>query len=347
MGCVAEIPLRHRKLLWIKSGGKCAFDGCRQPLAIEIEQSGRTSIVSQEAHIVAEKPDGPRGVSPLATEERNSYPNLILLCLNHHKIIDDDPETFTVDVLLKMKVAHEEWFESLRSPADIRRETGELMMVDLIEEWERRIALDNWASWVARFLQYSLQIDDALLVRLHQLALWLFSRPWPDVFPTLVRAFENMQRVANGLFAAADNALEYKDSGRNTRQWIPDHKKLWLPQEEYEKSTAESEWVRDFFGDLAFELTRAANWVCDEIRLSIDPRYRFDLGVLVVERQEGLGSSYYRPRYRPAEIAGHEFPYRGLRDFIDDRAGRDVVLGKGWNQRGARRVAALPMGAEK
>ena len=41
----------------MKSGNLCAFEACRRPLAIEVEQSGRTSIVSQEAHIVAEKPD--------------------------------------------------------------------------------------------------------------------------------------------------------------------------------------------------------------------------------------------------------------------------------------------------
>ncbi len=64
----------------MKSGNLCAFEACRRPLAIEVEQSGRTSIVSQEAHIVAEKPDGPRGESALTLEERNSYPNLVLVC---------------------------------------------------------------------------------------------------------------------------------------------------------------------------------------------------------------------------------------------------------------------------
>jgi len=87
----------------MKSGGRCAFDGCRRRLAIEVEQSGRSAIVSQAAHIVTETASGPRGESPLTLKERNSYPNLMLLCLEHHKIVNDDPDAFTVDALLEMK----------------------------------------------------------------------------------------------------------------------------------------------------------------------------------------------------------------------------------------------------
>ena len=51
-----------------------------------------------------------------------------LLCLEHHKIVDDDPDTFTVDALLAMKAAHEERFESLHNPTDERREAKELLI---------------------------------------------------------------------------------------------------------------------------------------------------------------------------------------------------------------------------
>jgi hypothetical protein len=69
---MAGISLPDSKTLWMRSGDKCAFQDCKRELAIEIERSGRTSILSREAHIVAVSPNGPRGVSTLTEDERNS-----------------------------------------------------------------------------------------------------------------------------------------------------------------------------------------------------------------------------------------------------------------------------------
>jgi hypothetical protein len=68
--------------------------------------------IGDVAHIVAEEEDGPRGVSPLSLEERNSEPNLVLLCKPHHKQVDDDESTYTVNFLTQTKVSHEKWLSS-------------------------------------------------------------------------------------------------------------------------------------------------------------------------------------------------------------------------------------------
>lgn len=65
------------------------------------------SILGEMAHIIAQKPDGPRGVSTLSLSERDSFKNLILLCPTHHTIIDKDSSTWTPDKLLEMKLNHE------------------------------------------------------------------------------------------------------------------------------------------------------------------------------------------------------------------------------------------------
>jgi hypothetical protein len=330
----------------MKSGDVCSFETCRRPLAIEVEQSGRTSIVSQEAHIVAETPNGPRGESALTLEDRNSYPNLMLLCLEHHKVVDDDPETFTVDVLLAMKAAHEQWFDSLRDPADERREAQELLMVNIVDEWEERADIENWRYWVSSFLGYRLWIDDEIVDRLHALDLWVYSRSWPDVYLTLPPALENLRRVASALFSATDCALDRR-ADDHAREYVPDHKRDLMSQEHYQESVAEAQWIRDLFGDLALELTRAANWVLDEVRLVVDPRYKADLGVLLVERQEGLGSSYYRPRYGPDDIAGGMLAFRGLREFLADRRERDYSIGQGFHEDGYKRVTPYVFGEDE
>jgi hypothetical protein len=59
------------------------------------------------AHIVASSRQGPRGRFPISPAALNSAENLILLCGEHHTIIDTRPRTYTVDVLLEMKRRHE------------------------------------------------------------------------------------------------------------------------------------------------------------------------------------------------------------------------------------------------
>lgn len=86
------------------------------------------SIVGEECHIVARVSMGPRGSATLTLEERNYYNNLILLCSTHHKLVDDQEKTYTVDKLQQIKTAHEEWVNKLLSskqqtkpdPLDIR-----------------------------------------------------------------------------------------------------------------------------------------------------------------------------------------------------------------------------------
>jgi hypothetical protein len=65
-------------------------------------------VVGDEAHIIARSPDGPRGgqLDPAAIDE---FDNLILLCKTHHKLVDDQQETFTADFLRTHKRAHEQW----------------------------------------------------------------------------------------------------------------------------------------------------------------------------------------------------------------------------------------------
>lgn len=336
---MAAINIRDRKLLWTRSGNMCAFSGCRRPLVIEVEQSGRPAVVSQECHIVAESPDGPRGQSPLTVEERNSYSNLILLCLEHHKIIDDDEATWTVERLLDMKAEHERWFASLREPDEIRRTTQELILIDFISEWEDRIDLGHWASWASRPLTVRPHFTAEMMDRLQSTRVWLFSRPWPGVLPDVEEAFENFRLVCDDLYLAADLALERNDR-TGDRVHRPLHKQRVLSQEEYDRSAAEAEWTSDLIHDLVFELTRAANWILDEVRIAIDPRYRMDLGVLYLNRPTGLGYKIYLPRYRPEETKIHP-PYPGLKDFIECRSTRNESFGEGYNEDGWRAVTPI------
>jgi len=95
------------KLLYQRSGNRCAFPGCRKLLDYPGSPPDDPLTLAEAAHIVARKPDGPRGAYPLPALERDKYPNLILLCEEHHHVVDNQPQTYTVERLRQMKDEHE------------------------------------------------------------------------------------------------------------------------------------------------------------------------------------------------------------------------------------------------
>lgn len=70
--------------------------------------SSEPVVIGQEAHIVAEEDDGPRGDPSMPVSERNAYANLILLCPTHHTLIDKEHgRHYSVAQLRQMKADHE------------------------------------------------------------------------------------------------------------------------------------------------------------------------------------------------------------------------------------------------
>ena len=88
--------------LFAKSGNVCAFPECTHELV-----AGDNLYVSEICHIEAAEPRGPRYNPNTMDEERRGYDNLILLCHAHHRRIDSDASTYTVERLRQMKVEHE------------------------------------------------------------------------------------------------------------------------------------------------------------------------------------------------------------------------------------------------
>ena len=98
---------RTEKVLFARSGNRCACPGCDQLLTHQEEPCAAVTVVGEVCHIHGRREGSPRWNPTLSEEERNAYPNLILLCPNHHKIVDGDPKTYTVDVLREWKSDHE------------------------------------------------------------------------------------------------------------------------------------------------------------------------------------------------------------------------------------------------
>ena len=101
------IAQKEIKTLCALSAGVCAFPNCGKPLIESGTSSDGPVFLGEIAHIVADSRQGPRGNSSLSDEDRDKHPNLILLCGDHHKVIDSQPNTFSVAVLQQIKGDHE------------------------------------------------------------------------------------------------------------------------------------------------------------------------------------------------------------------------------------------------
>ena len=102
---MATVKLATIKRLFAESGNLCAFPECSEPI---IDDNGVP--LGEICHLHAQNPGGPRFEPSLSNEEVHEYDNLILLCPNHHKRIDGDPDRFPAEVLQALKQVHRKNF---------------------------------------------------------------------------------------------------------------------------------------------------------------------------------------------------------------------------------------------
>lgn len=96
------------KVLWSLAAGRCSFPGCGMKLCLPNDGGGQY-VIGEMAHICGERLGACRHDPNQTPSQRDGYENLILLCPNHHTMIDEceNDKKYSVDVLLKWKRAHE------------------------------------------------------------------------------------------------------------------------------------------------------------------------------------------------------------------------------------------------
>ena len=102
-----EVPARVRLFLYVRAGGRCEFDGCNRYL-LEHHLTKAEGNFAQMAHIWAFSERGPRGRRRTSASVVHSLSNLMLLCPQCHKLVDEDPRQWSAAVLRKHKKAHED-----------------------------------------------------------------------------------------------------------------------------------------------------------------------------------------------------------------------------------------------
>ena len=105
---VSYIPDTVKMRLWGKAAGLCQYEGCNRPLWLDslTKVEFNTAYI---AHIVADSPDGPRGHPTLSKALAQDISNLMLMCDEHHRLVDKiDVLGHPVERLKTMKAAQEQ-----------------------------------------------------------------------------------------------------------------------------------------------------------------------------------------------------------------------------------------------
>ena len=315
--------LKTKIMLSGRAAIRCSFPECRRELVFDATETDDASLVGENCHIVAKSKNGPRGNSALTEKERKKYDNLIFMCGVHHKLIDDQPNTYTVDVLLQMKKNHEDWVKS-NLEYDFQKQEDDEKYASYIEEWASRVRLNEWREWSSLVLssdqpKLSCDFDDVI----EKTRFWLLSRKWPGRYLELETAFQNFRCIMSDFQETFRRHAEVQGNVKVTNKFYQINQ--W-DKEQYENLAEEYDQHVDLTQDLLLELTRAANYICDCVRQTIDPTFRMEEGVLMVQTATILHSQIRRLEY--SEEDRQSGLYKGLDKFDrEDRFKRDFCFG--------------------
>lgn len=316
-------------MLWGRAAGRCSKPDCRLDLYEDETETDDPTLVGENCHIIAESDDGPRADPSMPIDRRNSYANLILLCRNHHKIVDAQEGEYTVARLHEMKTVHEAWVTT-QLGLDAAKQRDDEYYAGLVDTWERLAHVDEWLAWSSSVLSHGqprmrAEIDNDL----YELRGWLLNRVWPGRYPELERAFQNFRLVLQDFQERfREHAEPMGKSGilltnkfYKIDEWNEDL---------YRKLAKQFDFHVALVNDLMLELTRSANLICDCVRQYLVHSYRLTTGRLVVQSGPTMQFSFHEfvVQYSDAERK-RDHSYPGLTAFLTEREQRDVGFGKG------------------
>ena len=97
--------------LWGRAAGRCQFNGCNRLIYKSPVTQERVNI-SEKAHIYSFSEEGPRGWGPFKKNQQrlNDLENLMLICHDCHKVIDQDNDglKYSASLLQQWKKEHEQ-----------------------------------------------------------------------------------------------------------------------------------------------------------------------------------------------------------------------------------------------
>ncbi len=315
------MSISDRKRLWGRSGNRCAFPECDRRLTSDMQEyvndaeADQGVTLGEEAHIIAESGNGPRANPKIPQQQRDAYENRILLCEEHHKVIDtSNGRFFSVEVLMEMKREHESAVSrSMDKPSKDAEEAAE-RAARFVADWEQRIDLEHWDSWTSWLLTPSPTMERDRFDRFSQAAIWLGSREWPTShFPKIRQSGKLFTEIWRDLVGVIDREFSDHRILRERFCLREKHKEIEWDEDLYKRYGDEYDFNCDLIHELIFHLTASANLLCSRVREELDANYRFDAGKVVITRgpNEQLRFEHFSPTYESKQLASGA-PYPGI-----------------------------------
>lgn len=265
------------KLLWGRSGNRCAI--CRIILTQDEKTVDASHTLGEQAHIVGEKEDSPRGKSPLTSDERDGYHNRILLCPNHHTEIDTLITDWPIERLHLVKSEHELWvLETLSDSSDVFKKAEEVAVSSIIDKAVRLCHLTEWTQWTSSALDPIPMWRENYHYDIYRFRQHTIAAIWPDKFKDLMRATQTFSIL---LHAASEKFMEHSKSRGG--DWIADQ---WYKGPDWNDKYHEDlknfkAWLKVCY-DLIYRSTQAANWFADVVRRDINPMFFAEEGKYLI-----------------------------------------------------------------
>lgn len=296
-----SIPEKDLKILWGKAAGRCSMLKCRKVLVYEASEEvpSKNILLGQNCHIVAEKENGPRGKSVLTLAERNRYPNLILLCVNHHTQIDQDTTAWPVEKLHQIKSDHEIWVETqlTANSEDIATE----LYSDLVNTITEALLIPYW-DWVSDHAVRLLLSEEFVYgVKFF----WEKSQKtiWPQKYTDLETAIKNLcERAGKYIDHFLANAkLRHNEKEPGKGFFVED--KWWKIEwrNDYDIYAEKSNKWQKQTTSLLFNVVLALNEYADSVRKFLNPKYLIFQGKFVVNDSMGVLSEMRPSIFTPIE----------------------------------------------
>lgn len=288
------ISLKTHKKLWGHSANRCAFDSCRKELTVDTFDTDDYYTIGDEAHIISEKLNGPRYDHDFPLSRIDKYDNLILVCKEHHKRIDSDFKSYSIDRLRIIKMSHEEWVRSNLNP-DSKQQKEDELFADYIDQIQELANFDNWVDWTGNLLGASFtkieKIQYDKLVELHK---YICGRMYPETRLNLRNAIEQFNEVLEDFI----NEFElYKISDTIDNNYYKTERLYKLETVTVEQQVLHENMLEEFI----IELTKAGNYFCEQVRNTIFQSYRLKQGILLLRDAPIMGIAYRRFEYKNSE----------------------------------------------
>jgi hypothetical protein len=127
---------KTEKLLFNLASNECAHPDCTKPLLAE---DGNT-LIGIIAHIEAASENGPRYNAEMTNDERRGFANLMVLCDEHHKVIDnkENESVYPKELLISWKSNHEAKAKQriLKNPSLLFDAVNQILKLEFVEETE-------------------------------------------------------------------------------------------------------------------------------------------------------------------------------------------------------------------